>query len=212
MDGGGELRVVQRLVDVACIDGAREHGRTVARLVREREGRRELLGVPGLRPKSRECISAAHVRDESIARDLGCRPGWGERRLFGDRPTTTLPLVTGAPGAQSQSARVGGSIARAAVRERLAGARLAGSRASTGRARPPGCLGRIPLATPTTKPPAAQIRRLVSRDRNVAKGVVPEAGELTIAFVAKRSSGRGRLPHQRSRQAPSSRQCRGAAG
>jgi hypothetical protein len=46
---------------------------------------------------------------------------------------------------------------------------VADSGASTGRARPPGCLGRIPSATPTTKPPAAQIRRLVSRDRNVAR-------------------------------------------
>jgi hypothetical protein len=48
---------------------------------------------------------------------------------------------------------------------------VADSGASTGRARPPGCLGRIPSATPTTKPPAAQIRRLVSRDRNVAEAL-----------------------------------------
>jgi hypothetical protein len=52
---------------------------------------------------------------------------------------------------------------------------VAGSRASTGRARPPGCLGRIPSATPTTKPPAAQIRRLVSRDRNVAIAIAGPA-------------------------------------
>jgi hypothetical protein len=70
---------------------------------------------------------------------------------------------------------------------------------------------RRPLRAPAPAPGVSVAEPLLQRSGDRHKRDIASVARV-IAIVAKRSSGRGRLPHQRSRQAPSSRQCRGAAG